>query len=720
MNNGSSILDSLTKQNANAANDTSALDAITAQNKKSTAPSSDPILTAEQYQQQKQADPQQAPPSDTNADGTATSGDGGNWLTKALPTIGSIAAPIIGALLAPETGGASLLAGLALAGGGSAAGKLGENALEGKADLASGVADSAVSGSVGQLAGGIAGKALGAGAKAIGGIAEKGIASKGVTTAAEDALAKTHDTVNTFRGIPTALKESHNPALGLKGAQDLATASGISNTDAQGMKGVGNQVLDILGSHRDNVLANSGKINTAGAVNATGAKVAPSIEDIIHSALDNTHPVTGESIGLSRKNILGSTDQVVASGKKLVSPSNDSTQFISDAKQLLSNVINKSDADPMELLAAQQKVASQAHTLTMMASRAAENGTANAEQLAAKAGAWNDLNSHLKDTLYNRQAVNDGVSGLQGNIQAADVGGNQMLADELNKRLTGAQTGQDLSTSLSHYINMRNVGKEALKAGQDTSSAQSLSAAKLAVPGEEAAQLNLPTSKTGMIAGAAKKVLGSVGNGGATSQVASKLADTLTSASKIAPNMTNAGLIGTIGAQTVAGAPNYQQAAGTNNAVQDLALPTSSGDPLRDIMNSSNAASAPAKMALISSMFRMPGESSSNPLADPGIQDYLNNQQKLQNASAQVNDYIHSINAAGGAQGMAGGLLSQLGGAITGGPAHAAELQRAQLEQTLAQALGHPVSLPGMTMTQGGANSVLGQLQSGLMSASGQ
>jgi hypothetical protein len=50
------------------------------------------------------------------------SSGGGDWLSHLLPTIGSVAAPVLGALLAPETGGASLLAGAALSGLGSAGG----------------------------------------------------------------------------------------------------------------------------------------------------------------------------------------------------------------------------------------------------------------------------------------------------------------------------------------------------------------------------------------------------------------------------------------------------------------------------------------------------------------------------------------------------------------------------------------------------------------------
>lgn len=104
-----------------------------------------------------------------NGSGTNTptqpSGDNSNWFTKLLPTLGSVAAPLIGAALAPETGGLSLLASLGLGAAGSAGGKLAENAAEGKdateglgSSLLEGAAGSGIGMGVGKVAGGLLGK----------------------------------------------------------------------------------------------------------------------------------------------------------------------------------------------------------------------------------------------------------------------------------------------------------------------------------------------------------------------------------------------------------------------------------------------------------------------------------------------------------------------------------------------------------------------------------
>jgi hypothetical protein len=138
---------------------------------------------------------------------------------------------------------------------------------------------------------------------------------------------------------------------------------------------------------------------------------------------------------------------------------------------------------------------------------------------------------------------------------------------------------------------------------------------------------------------------------------------------------------------------------------------------LSDIMHSTNEGSLGAKAALLNMMF---GALGADHTGDASIiKDYAGHQQDVQNSDAQLNSYIHALNAAGGGQGMIPGLLAQLGGAITGGPAHAAELQRAQLEASLARTLGHPISLPGLTSTTGSANSILGQLGTQLQTAGG-
>jgi hypothetical protein len=91
-----------------------------------------------------------------------------DWWQRLLPTVGGIAVPLLGAALAPETGGLSLLASSALSGLGTGAGKALENVTSGQdpwKDVLPEAAGSAITSyGTGALLGGI-GKLVGAGAQ---------------------------------------------------------------------------------------------------------------------------------------------------------------------------------------------------------------------------------------------------------------------------------------------------------------------------------------------------------------------------------------------------------------------------------------------------------------------------------------------------------------------------------------------------------------------------
>lgn len=144
-----------------------------------------------------------------------TQQNGGNWLTKSLPMIGSIALPAIAGALAPETGGLSLLAGLALrtalAAGGSAIGKATQDVATGNSITGSDLAGSAVSGGAGQLMG----EGLGSIAKAGGGFIKSAIGGQVEKNAAKAAT----DLVSQQAGQKAAIyneaiSASKNPNIG--------------------------------------------------------------------------------------------------------------------------------------------------------------------------------------------------------------------------------------------------------------------------------------------------------------------------------------------------------------------------------------------------------------------------------------------------------------------------------------------------------------------------
>jgi len=107
-----------------------------------------------------------------------------NWLERLLPTIGSVAAPLIGAALAPETGGLSLLAGAALSGLGAGTGKVAENAFTGQG-IGQGVAGEAAGSALGA---GVMGGVLGGIGKLGGKVLGSNVVQKGIQNTGSDLL----------------------------------------------------------------------------------------------------------------------------------------------------------------------------------------------------------------------------------------------------------------------------------------------------------------------------------------------------------------------------------------------------------------------------------------------------------------------------------------------------------------------------------------------------
>ena len=88
-------------------------------------------------------------------------------------------------------------------------------------------------------------------------------------------------------------------------------------------------------------------------------------------------------------------------------------------------------------------------------------------------------------------------------------------------------------------------------------------------------------------------------------------------------------------------------------------------------------------------------------------------------ASSALQNYMQTLGQAGGGQGPIGGLLSTLGGAVTGGPAAQVAPEQNLVQQLLAKAGLPGVTLPGMGASSQGVGLGLGQTQ-GILSALGQ
>jgi hypothetical protein len=93
--------------------------------------------------------------------------------------------------------------------------------------------------------------------------------------------------------------------------------------------------------------------------------------------------------------------------------------------------------------------------------------------------------------------------------------------------------------------------------------------------------------------------------------------------------------------------------------------------------------------------------------------------QKMQAAQSALQGLEQSYSQAGGGQGLLGGLLSKLGGLVTGGPANAYGSQAAQAESQL-KALGIPTGyIPQLTDTAPVGQQSFGNLQNIINSLGG-
>ena len=633
--------------------------------------------------------------------------DTGNWFTHLLPTITSIGGGLLGTLTDPLTMGMGTIAGGA---GGAALGKSWENALENKDTTAQDLGGEALGGAIG---GGI-GKGLGALTKGVGGMiagqAEKGIAKEATVNVAQDALAKSQALRNIYGGGTSKLLEGVNPEQALSGALDLAGKVGVDALNPQAVLGAAKTGVDALGNVRSNILAGAGNIPTAGIVDASGQKVSPSISDMINGALHNTHPVTGEQLGVDRTGVLGSLEPVFASKGKLVLPNNGSAAFHTEASQMLGSVLDKPNVSALDLQSAQSLVGQKANDI---ANAAASATGKDAIELKAQAGAWKDLNNHLKG-MFDNESVNNGVSSMPGNLTAKDVGGNQALADELNSRIGAAQTNQDLNTSLSHFINLRNIASDAVASGNNPASSAALRASKQALADATGGDGSvIRSTSTGDILGSIPhpktKILGAIlnagNNGGKLGAAKQNLGTTLQRLSSVGNLSSKEG--GTGALPIAAGMiPAGAAMAGSQPSDQPQSYLTggAGGNPMQP--NQANQQS-PLQQSMAVALSGMSDPYHASSYA-PLLQQLVGQAQQAHTANATLQSLESGFQGAGGGQGLAGGLFAKLGGALTGNQVSAYDAQRQQAIDLLSK-LGIPLSaIPDVTST---APAAQGQFQ---------
>lgn len=647
-------------------------------------------LLAALYPGQQQQQPQQAPAS-------AQPQEKGNFLTKLLPTLGSMGIWGIGALLAPETGGMSLLGSAALQGVGGAGGKAVENLAEGQ-NIGNGLLSSGVEGALGGIGGGLLGKV---GKGLLGKVG--GALSNNVANAAEKQAVADQATQLAQEFPEKALNAGAKQNLNFGGSLDLAEKAGIPKT-AQGFmqaSQAGTGSNGYLNGVLDSLVRNNGNVDLS--------DFGQTVENAI-----------------SKRPELGSLTATTGGAGGLPKPASN---LATNTKQLFENLLQQhgyGGEGSLTNTAEPDNAIKLLRTIGDLGSK--YTGSEQGSTGSALKDVYSQIYQGLKGNIYNRPAIDEAVSGFQAAPEdmaalLKATGGNQQLTNHLVDVVNNAKKAQDILSPQQQFINMGTAGQKAsdyIKNVVGTSQAAKAAAQEA----EQAAQPNQAAGHAVLggllgklgVGGAmmtgnplmlAPAILGSQPVKNAAAAVTEKLASSGVQqrvAKLIAPALTGA-------SQFVAHAPNYAPGAVPTTTTGETGMnpgqPTGQpqASPTQDML----------RMALVGMQ---------NPLYASTFAPIVNSlltgpMQHAGTANAALSSAESAFSGAGGGQGMIGGLLGKLGGAVTGGPASTYDAQRQQLIAQLT-ALGLPTSaVPQITNTPEAAASQWQTLQNMINSVTG-
>lgn len=590
--------------------------------------------------------------------------DKGNWLTRLLPTGGGLAGGAGGAALGTAIlpGIGTVLGGLLGAGLGSAGGKAGQNAIEGNA-VGDDVLREGLLGVGGQAAGGILGKigtkVVGGGLRALGGRAEV----KAATRAQAEA---TQALSNEFPDA--ALNANSRKELGFGGLLDLASNTGIPKT-AQGFLDASNLATGSNGyltGVLDDIVRKGGKVN-----------------------LDDYESMVLEA--LKRNPGLGEVASAMP-GKTLSTTAGNTRKLFSDYLQQFGfggeGAIGKMEVDPDNALNLLRQIGKAGQRY---------NGAATGSEGAGLKDVYDSVYKGLRGSIYDRSAINDAVAGY--NASPEDIAGllglgkgQEQLVDHLVNLANNATNAGDLLGAQSQFVNLGKAGRKSLDYTQNVvGTSKDAKAAAKAAEGSGAGQRAMEVAgnvMTGNPAGAVGAVLGSESAKKAGESILAKLASTGVQ-DKVAKVMTPT-LLGA--SQFLAHAPNYVPG--------QVNQPT--GAVMNDQQGQQGAPQQPGGTSPNEQMLQMALVGLQNPLYAaqfaPIVEALMKGPiQQSASANTALGSAQQAFESAGGGQGLVGGLLSKLSGAVTGGPAKTYGAQRDQLIAQLT-ALGIPTSaVPELT-----------------------
>lgn len=574
----------------------------------------------------------------------------GNFLTNALPTIGGIAIPALGALLAPVTGGGSLIAAAGLSAAGAAGGKLAENALEGN-DLQDDLLKTGVEGAVGGAAGGVAGKVLGKGAQMLSRTAGRVRAGQTAQAAAEDAIEKT---ANTYKDISPQLQKAYNA----KDSLAHVTNMGYDIADPGNLLHVANNSNDVLNDALNRALATSGPVDLA------------HYPQLIKDAL------------AKQGGVLGSFDKVALSRGRFSKANTPAAQLLSQLEDMGAGVA-KNQADPNEIRTLTTKLGDLLADNKPMVTAA--TGAKDPVQVA-RYNAIKEIRDAVKSGLYDRPEVNDAVKGMIGNLTPEDVGTPQ-LAEHLNNILTKAGTGtrggaQDLLDEISRNINISNLGKEGQRVGQIVTSsgakARAATEAGLDNPGVDTHPLL--TGVADIAGSGGGGILNTAVKGAAHAAQNPAILETLSRIGELGAKIAPAAGVGVataanLGADPVsAGGMNNGGAAAPGGTMGGTMQLQQGGNDFQNLVDAMQAQAILAPAAY--------GDT-----ATPFLTQIAPMLQKNRLLDSTLQGMPASFANAGGAQGEAG-ILSRMSGLIPGTAAHTYQNQQKAAAQQIAAAMG--------------------------------
>lgn len=587
-----------------------------------------------------------------------------NFFERMLPTAGGI----IGGLatlpleLAPGIGTAL---NIASAGGGAALGKTLENKLTGN-DIGSGVGASALEGGIGQFGGGLLGGLFKGVGGALAGSGEKLLANKAAQqTVLSDinpfaAVAKGNDVegaINTMRSLnmpttPEGMRAAASLTTGGSGELSARLRQILGGNGGEPIKvDVGNYLNTVRGAINGEPL-----LGTAEAKTGKGADLLASIARNKENNLFNGGgSLTQEANGNDVLDAIKYHEQQFQRYNKAV-PGTEGESFAKVHQQAADYLKNQLGTN------AKADAAVAAHTL----------GPDEAQQIL--------------DTV-------------------TKSGGSKELGDYLVNAINNAKSVSDLRSAQAPFVQADNLAKAAQQYAKGTGFVKGVQQA--ANPVSEGLS---PGDVLGSVAGAGHPLaagaalLGKAVKSGAAPSILENVGNTLT---RMSPFTKPA-------AQVVANAPNYvQQPQGGNMQTEQ----TQGGNPYATQGGGVGSPTEQLYNQLVSSLLNaqaaplLPTSPNVISSATSAIQALQPTLQKATTANTALQSLEDTYNQAGGGQGLAGGLLSKLGGALTGGPASLYGQQQQQLQQTLAS-LGIPISaLPGLTSTAPAAQQGFGTVQ---------